>query len=125
MHGTTSKGEKILIAIGVSEIAVRLAIFISGLIVGSRSIFGIVTMFLIAALMVAVYLGKRWAMAIFIAVAALNIVSEVVSLVLRFQITKSIGVVSILLIAARFVMITLLLANSSVREFLESQRGAE
>ena len=99
--------------------------FIYGLMLWRINIFAIVPILLFAALMVAVYLGKRWAMAIFIAVAALNIVSEVVSLVLRFKIAKSIGVVSILLIAARFVMITLLLADSSVREFLESQRGAE
>ena len=121
MHGTTTKGEKIVIAIGAIEIVGQLIIFISGLITWKFNIFGIVPILLFAALMVAVYLGKGWAKAIYIAVAALSIVAHLLTL----AIIRPVSVISILIITARFVMITLLLADSSVREFLESQRDTE
>ena len=121
MHGTTTKGEKIVIAIGAIEIAVQLIGLIYGLILWKINIFAIVPILLFAALMVAVYLGKRWAKAVYIAFASLSVAAHLIAIV----IARQISVISILIIAARFVMITLLLANSSVREFLESQRGAE
>ena len=119
MHGTTIKGEKIVIAIGAIEIVGQLIIFISGLITWKFNIFGIVPILLFAALMVAVYLGKCWARVIYIAFAALSIVAHLIVL----AIIRPVSVISILIIAARFVMIMLLLADSSVREFLASQRG--
>ena len=119
MYGKVTKGEKIVIAIGAIEIVGQLIIFISGLITWKFNIFGIVPILLFAALMVAVYLGKRWAMAIYIAVAALSIVSYLIALV----IIRQVSVISILIIAARVVMVTLLVSSSDVRVFLASQRG--
>lgn len=121
MYGTTTKGEKIVITIGAIEIVGQLIIFISGLIAWKFNIFGIVPILLFAALMVAVYLGKSWAKAVYIAFASLSVAAHLILLV----IARTVSVISILIIAARFVMIMLLLADSSVREFLESQRGAE
>ena len=119
MHGTTTKGEKIVIAIGAIEIVGQLIVFISGLLAWKFNIFGIIPILLFAALMVALYLGKGWAKVIYIAVAALSIIAHLLTL----AIIRPVSVISILIIAARFVMITVLLADSSVREFLESQRG--
>ena len=121
MYGKVTKSEKIVVAIGAIEIVGQLIIFISGLITWKFNIFGIVPILLFAALMVAVYLGKRWAMAIYIVVAVLSIVAHLFMLAL----IRPFPVISILIIAARFVMITLLVADTNVREFLASQRGEE
>ena len=123
MFEKTIRGEKVVIAICVVEMILQLYDLIFGLVNELTDLFAIVPFLMYATLMVALYFGSVSVKYAYIVLSAGSIIFYIFLLVYVFRAARAIPLIPVLIIAARFVMITLLLADSSVRKFLASQRG--